>query len=184
MPMKFSTNGRWHRLQRWGTNALIASLLALMLLQTMPGVPEWLGWRPRAIADATGLWQFNWSMFTPDPDNENQRLRATITYHDGQTIEWQSPMWHEQSAWQRFVGHRHSEFFDQLYSPFNGPALPGFARWLAQSQRLNLSEDGRPQHIEIYLETTTIPDPRFGGWQAHRPATYEDVTLLHEEDFP
>jgi len=172
------------RLRRWGMNALVALVLALMLLETTPGVPQWLSWRPHMLAEGLGLWQFTWSMFTPEPDNENHRLHATIEYYDGHTAQWRSPEYRAESWWQRFVGHRRSEYIDEIHSPWYGPAHPGFARWLTDLHRQDASEAGRPKHIEIYVETTDIPDPRIRGWKPHRPAKFEHETLLFMEDYP
>ncbi len=172
------------RAKKWGANALIAVVLALMVLQMAPGVPDWILWRPHTLAEATGLWQFTWSMFTPAPDAENHRLRATIEYYDGRTVQWRSPEYREESWWQRFVGHRRSEYIDEIHSPYYDAALPGMARWVIASHRADESERGRPKRIEIYIEATDIPDPRLKGWQPHRPAKFESETLVFTEDYP
>src|SRR5687767_15400819 len=105
---------RWQRARLWGTNGVIALALALMLVQAWPGVPQWLSWRPQIAADALGLWQGQWAMFTPEPDDENHRLRAVIEYRDGHRVEWYSPNWSTQSSWRRFTGHRESEYYDAV----------------------------------------------------------------------
>lgn len=175
----------WERARRSWTNALIALALGLMLVQTWPGVPYWLSWRPRIVADATGLWQAPWGMFTPEPDDENHRLRATIEYHDGRRVEWQSPTWADESHWQRFTGHRRAEYIDNIRTPYYAPALPGMAAWLARTHRTNFEEAGRPRRVEIHAEYYNIPDPRLNGWKVRSlsPA-YEHQTQLYAEDYP
>lgn len=179
-----TTTGRFARVGRWGANVAIAALLVLMLLQTCPGVPDWLFWRPRAYAELLGLQQNNWSMFTPAPDSENHRLRASIWYYDGHHVVWRSPDYDQQSWWERFVGHRRSEYIDEIHSPFYAPALPGLARWLGETNRKTAGVEGRLETIAIHVESTTIPDPRIKGWKRHRPEKFEHSSLLFSEDYP
>jgi hypothetical protein len=178
-------NITWQRVRLWATNVVIGLLLALMFVQTFPGVPQWLSWRPRILADLTGTWQNSWGVFTPQPDNENHRLWAVIEYHDGHHAEWHSPEWSEQTHWQRFVGHRRSEYLDSIRDPFNTPALTGFAQWLAKTLREDATGPRRMKHVEIFAKYYNVDDPRIKGWQ-RRPATpvYANETMIFTEDYP
>jgi hypothetical protein len=174
-------------LKTWFTNSLIALSLVLLLVQTCPGVPYWLSWRPQVLADATGTWQVKWNMFSPDPDRQNHRIRALIEYHDGEVVHWQSPEWPDQSNWERFVGHRRSGYINAVQLPQFKEALPGLAHWLARTHRHNDTQLGRPKLVQIFVDYYDIPDPRLRGWN-WRPiegyARYEHKTLIHQESFP
>jgi hypothetical protein len=171
-------------LKACAVHGLIAALLALMIVQTFPGAPEWLvGW-PRAAAQLTGWHQGTWNLFAPEPDNENHRLRAVIEYHDGEIRHWQSPDWRAQSIGERFVGHRRSEYYDKLRQPFYEPAMPGFVRWLALMERPDAVAAARPKRVEVHADYYEIPDPRWHGWQTPAAPLFDQSTLLYAEEFP
>jgi hypothetical protein len=160
-------------------NTIIVVVLALMLLQAWPGVPIWLSWGPTYVADLLGLSQGTWSMFTPDPDNENHRLGAIIEYEDGLIVEWESPYWPDQNSFERFAGHRRSEYIDAMRNSMNSGALDGLAAWLARTQR----QDGgtlATKRVEIFVKHQDIPDPRLRGWKLREgPPTYSRRTELY-----
>ena len=173
------------RLKTWLANGCIAVLLGLLLVQVWPATPEWLSWRPRIVADALGLWQGTWGMFTPNPDSDNHRLRAVIEYYDDVWIEWTSPVFREQSQWERFVGYRRSEYIDEVRTTFNEPGWPGFARWLAKTERPDAAGPSRVKYIGIYVDSYDIPDPRIKGWKRRADlSTYDRQSLMYSEDFP
>jgi hypothetical protein len=174
----------WRRLRTWGANGAIVALLALMFVQTCPGIPQWLSWRLDAVASLLGLWQAGWKMFAP-PDAENHRLRAVLTYAGGRRVEWQSPDLQAQSTFARFTGHRRSEYVDAIRDPFHSPAWPGFARWLARTEGGTVEQTvARIERVEIHVDYVDIPDPRLHAWPAHDAPAERSTSLLYEEDFP
>jgi hypothetical protein len=166
-------------------NGLIAYWLALLFVQTCPGVPDWLSRRPQILANATGTWQGPWDMFAPNPDSKNHRVRAVIEYHDGNMLHWQSPDWPEQSIGERFVSHRRSGYINALQYIWNREALVGLADWLARTQRHDFTS--RPKSVQIYLDYYVFPDPRLHGWNWQPPegaVRYEHKALVFQGSFP
>src|SRR5688500_12947717 len=97
------------RLKLIAINAFIAAIVAFMLIDSLPQSPQALQLAVQPIVQRIGVHQGPWSMFAPDPDRLNLRMRAEITYRDGQTAEWHSPEWRSQSLGERWTRHRHQE---------------------------------------------------------------------------
>jgi hypothetical protein len=171
------------RLRRLATHAAIVVLLGFMLLQAFPGVPYWLNWRVYELADLAGLTQGTWSMFAPNPDRANHRVRVLIDYADGTKAQWLSPDWQKMGLGKRFVGARHLELIDAIDVSDYSPALDDLADWLARTEAA--SPGAAPRRVEIWLDQAEILDPRINGWQprsAHLPL--DKHTLIFEEDYP
>lgn len=172
-------------LAKLAMNLALFLLLALMFLQTMPGVPAWLDWQTSWFANRTFLWQRSWSMFAPDPDSMNHHIRAVIRYWDGRTITWDTPRWNERSIWRKFTGARELEYFDGIEATFNEPALDGLADYLARIHRENPEQVGRPKRVEIWIDIYGHKHPDNDGWRPlSEPIPLTRSSLLWERDYP
>lgn len=127
-------------------------------------VADWLATNLSPVANATGVATSPWTMFAPNPDNNNHRLRATIEYCDGRAIQWRSPDWPQLSCWQRFWNSRELEFIDKI--AYNAPSERWFAYadYLAAQNRENLLPEGAPKRVTFVLEEATIGNPNIDGW--------------------
>lgn len=202
--MKLPPSITW--LQYAFANAAIMILVPFLALQGMPPV-DWLwnwairsapeeepgptddptpvaGWllgKIAPLANLTGISTSTWSMFAPNPDATNHRLRAKIEYRDGSTVEWRSPDWPELSCWQRFWTSRELEYIDKI--AYNSPQerWQAFADFLAARHRQNPRPEGAPKRVTFVMEEAIIEnpaDPAGGGWLPMSqpiPRTREDV---------
>ncbi|MFN0021827.1 MAG: hypothetical protein ACKVP0_26575 [Pirellulaceae bacterium] len=203
--MKLPTPITW--LQYAFANAAIVFLVPFLALQGMPPV-DWLwNWAIRSapgeeelgptddptpvagwlagkmvpVANLTGVSTATWSMFAPNPDATNHRLRAKIEYRDGSTVEWRSPDWPEISCWHHFWASRELEYIDKI--AYNSPQERWhvFADFLAAKHRQNPQPEGAPRRVTFVMEEASIEnptDPEGGGWvpmSQFIPRTREDV---------
>lgn len=166
-------------------NVVLAFMLALMLGQSVPGLPAAVSWRAHWLGNKLGAWQDGWSMFAPDPDSMNHHIRAVIRYADGRTVTWDAPRWSERSLWRKFTGARELEYFDAVEASFNEPALDGLADYLARIHRDNPEPVGRPKHVEIWMDIYNHNHPDKDGWKpVNEPIPLSRSTLLWERDYP
>jgi hypothetical protein len=128
------------------------------------------------------LWQGTWNLFAPIPDHQNHRLHADIVYDDTTVVEWNSPEWQSQTPWQRFTGHRESEFIENIWLDTNSVAWRDFARYLQQHAGL---PDSIPDRVILSVNTGDVPDPGQTPWPSvtsRRPLDQKRVffTLRYE----
>ena len=162
------------RFRRRLVDGFIAVVVTLFALDTLPCTPEPVRQRMRPVLNTTGLWQGTWGLFAPIPDNINHRLRADMFYADGSHRVWNSPDWRSQTAWQRFFGHRESEFLEKIAEIENSAAWTGFALSLVRRE----SPDWPPERIELSIRSGDIPPPG-DVW----PASTDPVPLDRERVF-
>ncbi len=101
--------------------------------------PVWLGNSKAKLVwsewlSRVGLWQGQWSMFSPDPVLNNAWIVAEFEEADGTTTEWISPNWREAGTVEKFIRFRELNFFNRLYIDRNAPAWNDFADWLKATQ--------------------------------------------------
>lgn len=174
-----SQPGRWPRLQRWLENTAIVALLAIVLCDALPFPDEW-----RAVsvllANRLGIGQGRWTMFSP-PDAENDRIRAELTLRDGRTLDiWLSPDLTRQSLWQRFVGHRRSEYLDNLI--VFGRQYP--EAWQVRAEALvrqYAGQGGGVKSIRIIRQCSTILPPSGDTWS---PASQVQEEVVLRRRYP
>src|SRR6185436_19019839 len=118
----------------------------------------------RPIANGTGVAVYPFSMFAPEPDSTNHRLRAKIEYRDGSVVEWRSPEWPELSCWKRFWSSRELEYIDKLAYFGTSERRFAFADFLAAQNRQNSADEGSPQRVTFVLEEARIESPSVTGW--------------------
>jgi len=169
------------RLKLWGTNVLIAVVLLLVAIEALPQSPPALRGLVKPVTRSVGLVQ-SWGLFVP-PDIVNTRLRAEITYADGQRATWNSPDWPKLTAGERLLMHRQSEWLDNIWGAGDSPAITSWARHLARSQRPDHPQADRGAEVKIIMDQAAIPaaDVRpWASWKTRLP-TSESTTLAIEK---
>jgi hypothetical protein len=162
-------------------NAFIAALLLLMAIDLLPTAPPALQANIQPLLTRLGLDQGPYMLFAPNPDAINTRLRAEITYRDGKQAVWRSPAWREQSAAQRWLGHRRQEWLDHM-ALRPDPALKPWCRYLAKSARPELENADQGAEVRLIAEEARVPPPGDGPWRTWRelPA-FDDGVILSLE---
>jgi len=156
------TDGLWSRLKLWLANGVIVVIVAMVVCDAMPFSPD--AWQAAVVPviNGLGIGQGRWTMFSP-PDGENHRLRAELTLRDGRILDWQSPDLTRQSTWQRFVGHRRSEYVDNAI--VFGKQYPETWEVLALRLREQYEREGHDVVlVRIIVEQATIPPPSGSNW--------------------
>ena len=172
------------RLRLYAVNTFIALIVLLLLIDACPNAVPALHAAIQPFVQSLGLRQ-PWTLFAPNPDSTNTRLRAEITYRDGVTQVWQSPDWSTMPAWQRWKGVRHWEFLDHLPGQEDEPVWPGWARHLARSQRPDYPEADRGAEVKIIVEQSPIRNAAFKPWEPRaKPPVYEPAWTLTVEKLP
>jgi hypothetical protein len=155
-------------------DAFIVALLVVFALDTLPCTPEPVRRAMEPLLDSSGLWQGTWSLFAPIPDARNHRLRADLYFVDGTHRVWNSPDWSSQSSWQRFVGHRHSEYFEKIWEDENSAAWPAFAQDLMRRERASMPSAPAPSQVALTVIWGDVAPPSADGWnRGHGPLDNE-----------
>ena len=173
------------RLRLRACNLLIAAVLALILLDGLPTTPEPLRALIDPAVDRLGIWQGPWHLYSPNPDGQNHRFRAEITYRDGTKHEWRSPGWRDYSPGERFLKHRESEYLDHVWGVANEPAWAPWADHLAGMHRASDQPGSRPREVRMIIEIGDVPPPADGPWLPIEKATdYRDNWVLFTKKYP
>jgi hypothetical protein len=171
------------RLRLIGVNLLIAAVRALVAIEAIPQSPAAVRTAVQPLTRRIGLSQ-SWNVFVP-ADTVNTRLRAEITYADGQTAQWRSPDWPAISPARRFLMHRRSEWLDNIWGAGDSPALTSWARYLAKSQRPEQPDADRAAQVKIIIEQAPIPSADIVPWTSSRtPFRFDESTTLAIEKLP
>ena len=173
------------RLRLRACNLLIAALLALILLDGLPTTPKPVRELIDPAVDRLGISQGPWQLFSPNPDGQNHRFRAEISYHDGAQHEWRSPVWRQLSASERFHSHRESEYLDHVWGVANEPAWAPWADHLAAMHRTSDQQGSRPREVRMIIEIGDVPPPADGPWPPIDKATdFRDSWVLFTKKYP
>ena len=138
---------------RAAITGLIIVTLGAMLISNLP--PSTLRETAlpivKPLLDTTGLNQ-NWNLFAPNPRKSTLRLEARITYQDGSTSVWRTPISdqlvgeYRAFRWRKWASYVVSNTRRFLWAPT--------AVWLARIH----SRDGKvPVRVELYKQTYTAP---------------------------
>jgi hypothetical protein len=167
------------RCRRIAVNAFIAVALAVIVVDTLPQSPEALHMAMIRTLKPLGLDQGMWNLFAPNPDRANTRLRAEITYRDGEKREWRGPDWAKESAWDKWVGHRRFEWYDHIVLQQSSAALESWCRHLARLERPELPNADRGAEVRVIYEQAVIPSAELRPWQSIRqPAKFDESWVL------
>jgi hypothetical protein len=173
---------RWPQFKRWTANSVIVILLVLLVGDAMPWAPESVrAWTEPAV-NRLGIGHGRWSMFSP-PDRANHRLRAEITLRDGRVVPHAFPDLQAQSVWQRFIGHRRSEYVDNAIVV--GRQYPDVWNHLSDYlARQYAGNGGGVAQVRIIVELAIIPSPGSSPWlprQTNLP--YDDQRVVYREKY-
>ena len=171
-----------HWLRLCALNAFIATIVLVVAIDTLPQSPAALH---RAIAPTLvrlGINQGAWNLFAPEPDHVNTRLRAEVAYRDGQRREWRGPDWRNASAWEKWVGHRHVEWFDHIILHKGAHIMEAWSRQLARAARPELADADRGAEVRVIYQEAVIPSAEKRPWKSfHQPTPFDDGWVLNIE---
>jgi hypothetical protein len=167
------------RLRLFAINAFIAAFLLALAIDVVPQSPLALRLKLQRVLVPLGLAQGPWNLFAPGPDRTNMRLRAEITYRDGQRVEWAAPTWREQSAAAMWAGHRRREWLSHLVTQEAAPVWEPWARHLAREQRPELPDADRGAVVRVIYRLGPIPAAESRPWRSIRePTVYEEAEFV------
>lgn len=173
------------RLRRYATNAFIAVILVIIAIDITPQSPGALSAAIAPLAARLGINQGPWALFAPEPDRVNTVLKAEITYRDGEKREWLGPDWRKVSAWKKWVGHRHREWYDHMATQAASSAWEPWCRHLAREMRPDLAHADRGAEVRVIYREATIPAAELRPWNSfHTPIEFDDGWVLTIEKFP
>lgn len=175
---------RYHQLRLFATNALIATILAIVAIDTLPQAPTAVGLAIRPLLTRMGINQGVWNLFAPVPDRMNTRLRAEITYRDGERRDWTGPDWRRVSIWEKWVGHRRFEWFDHIVVQTNAHAWESWCRYLVRSQRPDMTDADRGAEIRVIYQEYETPLADKRPWPSIRDVQkFDEGWVLTIEKF-
>jgi hypothetical protein len=165
------------------TNALLGLLLAAILIDTVPQSPLALHVAVRPLLVRLGIDQGRWNLFAPEPDRINVRLVAEITYRDGEHRTWRLPVWKDESAWAKWVRHRHVEWLDHILLPAYQAAWKPWCRHLARQARPEMPNADQGARVRIVYYEAEIPPAELRPWPGMRqPMPFDDGSVLTIEE--
>jgi|SRR6188768_4393379 len=167
-------------------NAFIAIVVTVIALDMLPQSPPAVRRHLTPVLVRLGINQGYWDLFAPDPDRANTRLKAEITYRDGEKREWHGPDWANVSAWEKWVGHRRFEWCDHILLQSAAPAWEAWCRQIARQMRPDLPDAERGAEIQVVYTEAIIPLAEQRPWPSIRqPVGFkDDGMVLTIEKFP
>lgn len=167
------------RLRLIAINTFIACLVAALIVDALPQSPLGLQIAIRPLLLRLGIYQGPWSLFAPDPDRRNLRLRAEITYRDDQEAKWVMPDWRQATPWEMFLGHRRRAWWRHIVSAEGGPTWEASCRYLARTQRPDLPDADRGARVRLIYQEAILPPAEQRPWTSFRePTRYDDGWIL------
>jgi hypothetical protein len=165
-------------------NTFIAAVLLILVIDTLPQSPFAMHIAIRPLLIRLGIHQGAWTLFAPDPDRMNTRLRAEITYRDGERRKWIGPDWRRRSAWETWVGHRRFEWLDHIATQNGAPAWEPWCRYLARSQRPELKDADRGAEVRVIYHEAAVPPADQRPWRSiGEPMEFDEGWVLTIERF-
>jgi hypothetical protein len=170
--------------KRYIVNAFIAVAVAVIVIDTLPQCPGAVRRGLTPVLTRLGVNQGYWDLFAPEPDRANTRIRAEITYRDGEKRTWHGPDWAKVSIGEKWAGHRRFEWYDHAVMQSAAPAWEPWCRHLARIARPNFPDAERGAEVQIiYTDAITAPAEE-RPWATFRtPAKFEDGWVLTIEKF-
>ena len=169
-------------LARWrlyAANAFIAAFLLVLAIDVLPQSPLALRLKLQRVLVPLGIAQGPWNLFAPGPDRINMRLRAEITYRDGERREWTAPTWRDQSAAAMWAGHRRHEWIDHLVAQDAARVWERWCRHLAREQRPDLPDADHGAVVRVIYQLGPIQAAELRPWRSiHEPPQYEEHELV------
>jgi hypothetical protein len=130
-----------------------------------------------------GIGQGRWTMFSP-PDASNHRVRAELRLRNGQTLDWHATDLTRQSVWQRFIGHRRSEYVDN--GIVFGKQYPEIWEIFALRLKQQYEREGHDVVlVRVIVEQANIPPPSGDAWPPRsKVLPFDDSQVLVRRKFP
>jgi hypothetical protein len=147
---------------RTRVNVFLALALPILVIdgfRPLNSAHAWLAEKLHYPLTITGLWQGPWRLFGPDVDKVNLRLSAIVQFADGATATWASPDWPAVSAWRKFIGARHTNYFANILKAGEEPAWDGLCSYLAHSLPHPQGKSVAVVQVTLLLRGADIPDP-------------------------
>jgi hypothetical protein len=148
-------------LRRNFARSLFALLLVIMVLDVLP----WDAFpsdRPKELiselTNGSGLWQGQWTMFSPRPAVNHYWFTATAYGPEGSEVEqWSSPYWPNESTFRKFFEFRFLNYYNRLALPKHRIATRDFAEFLSRSFANEQGEPGvEALRLELYLNNVEM----------------------------
>src|SRR5439155_18873354 len=172
------------RLRLYAIHTFIAVIVVIVLIDTLPQTPPAVRSLLAPWLIRLGIRQDLWNLFSPVPDFVNTRLKAEITYRDGERREWHGPQWSQLSAWQKWVRHRDVEWYDHVALQSGAGAWESWCRYLARTQRPELPDADRGAEVRMIYEEAVIPRAEDRPWPSIRnPPAFGEGWVLTIEKF-
>lgn len=170
--------------RRYILNACIALVVAVIAIDTLPQSPGAIRRGLTPVLTRLGVNQGYWDLFAPEPDRANTRIKAVITYRDGEKRIWHGPDWSKVSIWEKWAGHRRIEWFDHVVMQSSAPAWEPWGRHIARIARPDLPDADCGAEVQIIYTDAITPPAEEHPWTTFRhPATFEDGLVLTIEKF-
>jgi hypothetical protein len=164
-------------------NAFIAAVLAMHVLDALPTTPLGVRLAAAPLLTRVGLEQGPWTMFAPEPDRMNLRLRAEITYRDGKQVICATPVWREESVWRMFLDYRRRLWWDRATAQSAAPAWQPWCRYLARTERPDLP-DADGAEVKLIYQEAPVPPAEGRPWSSIRQSIpYDAGWVLTIEKF-
>ena len=170
------------RLRLYAINAFIAAMLAILAIDALPQTPVGVQLLIQPTLTRLGIYQGTWTLFAPDPDRTNTRLRAEITYRDGERATWTMPDWRKVSAWEMFVTHRRRAWWSHIVSQGGGPTWEPTCRYLARQERPEMPDADHGAEVRLIYREALIPPADQKPWPSMRQAAeFDEGWILTSE---
>src|SRR5882724_4955958 len=167
------------RCRLYAVNAFIAAILVAVWIDTLPQSPNAVRMAITPLLVRLGIRQGVWNLFAPEPDRVNTRLRAEITYRDGERREWHGPDWSQVSAWEKWIGHRQVEWYDHVALQSGKHAWEPWCRYLARTQRPELADAENGAEVRVIYQEAVNPPADERPWPSIRqPAKFDEGWVL------
>jgi len=171
-------------LRRIFVNGFIAIVVAVIAIDTLPQSPGAVRRALTPVLTRLGLNQGYWDLFAPEPDRANTRLKAEITYRDGDKRTWHGPDWSTVSVWEKWAGHRRFEWYDHVVMQSAAPAWEPWCRHIVRTMRPDFPDAERGVEIRMQYMDSIIPPASEKPWPSMREkAKFEDGWVLTIEKF-
>ena len=148
---KHSPANRW---RRFLIRAFVLLFVIVIVHETVPfGNLDGIQRRPLSpVLARLGLSQGVWRLFAPNPNRMTSWVSAEMQRSDGQLTTWQSPIWADVGAIEKFFRFRHLNY----YNRFQKPLYPTVAQDLADQLRRSQLDAESIRQVRLYQNRLTI----------------------------
>jgi hypothetical protein len=166
----------------WIKSGLAAAFMAVALLDGFPALRESHKraiHHLRPVLNNLGLYQGDWQLFAPDPDQINTWVEARVVRSDGSTWTWTTPDWLRRSQLEKLMEGRHQKLADAFRLDIRQALRPHLCDYVARLTPPTPS-GARPVRVELTRHWWDLPEP---GRHAAEKARYGRLPPYREQ-FP